>query len=95
MVKQYSAGGRPDLKRLPHDICQGRKLETGAPLPAMWLLHGVYQTNPARVLHLPQGSARLDVVGYDRHVNDDRQDDGREHIQGYHLNSSHASRPTT
>ena len=42
--------------RLPHDIVQTRKQDAGAPLPAMWLLHTVYQTNPGRVMHLPQGS---------------------------------------
>ena len=77
MVKDISV-------RLPHDIVQTRKQDVGAPLPAMWLLHTVYQTNPGPPMHLPQGSARLDVVGYDRHVDDNGNDDGRKYIQTNH-----------
>ncbi len=61
----------------------------------MWLLHTVYQTNPGLPMHLPQGSARLDVAGYDRHVDEYYQNDRREYIQAYHLKCSQAIRTTT
>ena len=35
---------------------------------------------PGAGLALTTGVCGLDVVGYDRHVNDDYQDDGREYI---------------
>ena len=35
---------------------------------------------PGPAYALTTGHRRLDVVGYDGHINDDRQDDGREHI---------------
>ena len=47
------AGGRCLVKQikaeLPHDIVQTRKHNIGAPRPAMWLLHKVYQ-GPGTVL---------------------------------------------
>ena len=77
MVKRYPAG-------LPHDIVQDRK-QTEAPTPAghVVIAYGL-PDQPGRPMHLPQGSARLDIVGYDRHVDHDRQDDRREHIQANH-----------
>ena len=32
--------------RLPHNVVQDRKPDAGALMPAMWLLHKDYQTNP-------------------------------------------------
>ena len=46
----------------------------------MWLLHTVYQTRPGRPMHLPQGSARLDIVGYERHVDDNGNDDELKNV---------------
>ena len=77
MVKRYPAG-------LPHDIVQDRK-QTEAPTPAghVVIAYGL-PDQPGRPMHLPQGSARLDIVGYDRHVDDNGNDDGRKYIQTNH-----------
>ena len=80
LVKQYSAGGYPDRNGLPHDIVQGRKHETGHTLGAYVVIAYGLPDQPGPCLALTTGVCRLDVVGYDRHVNDDYQDDGREYI---------------
>ena len=73
MVKRYPAG-------LPHDIVQERRQETGATLGAYVVIAYGLPDPPGRPMHLPQGSARLDIVGYDRHVDHNGNDDGREYI---------------
>ena len=73
-----------DPVRLPQDIVQGRKHKTGATPPAYVVIaYGL--PDPLGPCHaLTTGVRRLDVVGYDRHVDHDRQDDRREYPQTNH-----------
>ena len=77
MVKRYPAG-------LPHDIVQDRK-QTEAPTPAghVVIAYGLPR-RPPPCYALTTGVARLDIVGYDRHVDDNGNDDGRKYIQTNH-----------
>ena len=73
LVKHDPAG-------LPQHIVQERRHETGVTLGAYVVIAYGLPDPPARPMHLPQGSARLDIVGYDRHVDHNGNDDGREYI---------------
>ena len=73
MVKRYPAG-------LPHDIVQDRKHETGqTPAGHVVIAYGLPDP-PGPAYALTTGVARLDIVGYDRHVDQDYQNDRREYI---------------
>ena len=73
-----------DPVRLPQNVVQDRK-QTEAPTPAghVVIAYGLPDP-PGRPMHLPQGSARLDIVGYDRHVDHNGNDDGRKYPQTNH-----------
>ena len=77
LVKRYPAG-------LPQHICQDRKHETGqTPAGHVVIAYGLPdQLGPAYAL--TTGVARLDIVGYDRHVDHDYQQDPAEHPQTNH-----------
>ena len=69
-----------DPVRLPQHIVQTRKQETGATTPAYVVIAWGLPDQPGPCYALTTGHRRLDVVGYDRHVDDDYQDDRREYI---------------
>ena len=66
--------------RLPQHIVQTRKHKTGVTPPAYVVIAYGLPDQPGPAYALTTGHRRLDVVGYDRHINDDYQDDGREYI---------------
>ena len=69
---------------LPHDIVQRRRHETGQ-TPAGHVVIAYGLPDPIGPCHaLTTGVARLDIVGYDRHVDDNGNDDGREYPQTNH-----------
>ena len=80
--------------QLPQHIVQTRKHKTGVTPPAYVVIAYGLPDQPGPAYALTTGVRRLDVVWHDRHINDDRQDDGREHIQTDHRISSHTSLAT-
>ena len=84
-----------DPVRLPHDIVQDRRHETSqTPAGHVVIAYGL-PDQPGPAYALTTGVAWLDVAGYDRHVNDDYQQDTAEHIQTDHRQCSQANLTTT